>query len=68
MYYFLFQTESVSPNNEEATSQSGGEISNISDYNNPVYNMIYPGYYVNCPSSQGKYKLYSFNTITNIKL
>ncbi|KAJ8950757.1 hypothetical protein NQ318_011250 [Aromia moschata] len=49
-------TESMSPNNEEATSQelSGGEASNnVSDYSghHPVYNMIYPGYYVNevCP-------------------
>lgn len=52
-----FQTESVSPNNEEATSQdfSGGEASNnVSDYSghHQVYNMVYPGYYVNgvCPS------------------
>lgn len=56
----FFKTESVSPNNEEATSQdlsqSGGEASNnVSDYNNgPVYNMIYPGYYVNGVCSQGK--------------
>uniref|UniRef100_V5GHW2 Uncharacterized protein n=1 Tax=Anoplophora glabripennis TaxID=217634 RepID=V5GHW2_ANOGL len=49
-------TESTSPNNEEATSQdfSGGEASNnVSDYSghHQVYNMVYPGYYVNgvCP-------------------
>ncbi|KAH1011584.1 hypothetical protein HUJ04_000923 [Dendroctonus ponderosae] len=48
-------SESMSPNNEEATSQdlsqSGGDVSNggVSDYSGgpPVYNMIYPGYYVN---------------------
>ncbi|CAH1132083.1 unnamed protein product [Ceutorhynchus assimilis] len=46
-------SESMSPNNEEATSQdlsqSGGEASNsgVSDYSGPpVYNMVYPGYYV----------------------
>lgn len=46
----------MSPNNEEATSQdfSGGEASNnVSDYSghHQVYNMVYPGYYVNgvCP-------------------
>lgn len=53
-------SESMSPNNEEVTSQdysqSGGEASNggVSDYNNgapPVFNMVYTGYYVNdvCP-------------------
>lgn len=50
-------TESMSPNNEETTSQdcSGGEASNnVSDYSghHQVYNMVYPGYYVNgvCPT------------------
>lgn len=45
----------MSPNNEEATSQdlsqSGGEASNsgVSDYSGgpPVFNMVYPGYYMN---------------------
>ncbi|CAH1115341.1 unnamed protein product [Psylliodes chrysocephalus] len=52
-------TESTSPNNEEATSQdlSGGEASNnVSDYSghHSVYNMVYPGYYVNgvCPHQE----------------
>ncbi|XP_066144421.1 uro-adherence factor A-like isoform X1 [Euwallacea fornicatus] len=47
-------SESMSPNNEEATSQdlsqSGGEASNgtVSDYSGPpVFNMVYTGYYVN---------------------
>ncbi|XP_050292715.1 titin-like isoform X2 [Anthonomus grandis grandis] len=47
-------SESMSPNNEEATSQdmsqSGGEASNsgVSDYSGPpIFNMVYPGYYVN---------------------
>ncbi|XP_076257173.1 uncharacterized protein LOC143194353 isoform X2 [Rhynchophorus ferrugineus] len=47
-------SESMSPNNEESASQdlsqSGGEASNsVSDYSSgaPVYNMVFPGYYVN---------------------
>ncbi|XP_056633146.1 uncharacterized protein LOC130442811 isoform X1 [Diorhabda sublineata] len=50
-------TESTSPNNEEATSQdlSGGETNNVSDYNgHNVFNMVYPGYYLNgvCPPQE----------------
>ncbi|XP_030747510.1 uncharacterized protein LOC115876000 isoform X2 [Sitophilus oryzae] len=53
-------SESVSPHNEESASQdfsqSGGEASNsVSDYSSgaPVYNMLYPGYYVNGTSLNG---------------
>lgn len=53
----------MSPNNEEATSQDlsqSGDVSNggVSDYSGgpPVYNMIYPGYYVNgVGTPPGKY-------------
>ncbi|XP_074026731.1 uncharacterized protein isoform X1 [Leptinotarsa decemlineata] len=63
-------SESTSPHNEEVTSQdlSGGEASNnVSDYSShhSVYNMVYPGYYVNevqhpqdvieqCPAEQNR--------------
>ncbi|CAH0548975.1 unnamed protein product [Brassicogethes aeneus] len=50
-------TESMSPNNDEASSQdlsqSGGEQPNtFPDF--PVYNMVYPGYYINglCPPQE----------------
>lgn len=54
-YYYNLQTESMSPNTEEASSsQDLNEVpGNVSEY--PVCNMVYPEYYVNpsCPT-QGK--------------
>ncbi|XP_072394501.1 uncharacterized protein [Diabrotica undecimpunctata] len=67
-------TESTSPNNEEATSQdlSGGEASNnVSDYsgNHNVYNMVYPGYYVNgiCPPQEIEVREYPTDQTRKIK-
>lgn len=65
-------TESTSPNTEEATSQdmSGGETNNVSDYNgHNVFNMVYPGYYLNgvCPPQEVEVGEYPTDQTRKIK-